>query len=241
MKTAVMAPAMCDCRSDARAGMNEHEQRPEHNGQGQQQRPADTARRLLPSRSMRASVAICFSPQQHGDSHGKVIEGDKRHRHPRHGDDGLVARDAAHAHKGHKPDRGSNKENSKKEQCCSHAAQLGCPDAGSHKRRAETQAGQQTQRRRSGHAAILAFADLHQFRTRARLSTNASGRVCVPKQHAGQQHIDTAHQGHARARQQRCQRANFPGHGGKQQISQQARSQESGEKAGIRPQSRTAR
>ena len=156
----------------------------------------------------------------------------------RDGDDGLVARDATQADKRHKPDRSSTKKDREEEQGGGHAAQLGCSHAGNYKWRAEIQAGKKAQRRRAGDAAMLLFTDIHQFRIRAGLSAMAPGRICVPKQHAGEQHIDHAHHQQARRRQQRGQGAKFPGHNGKEQVSQKARREKGGEIADLGPQPR---
>src|ERR1035438_6219733 len=95
------------------------------------------------------SVAICFSPQQQAGSHQEVIDGNQNHRHPRDCNHGLIAHDAAHAGKRHKPDRSSNKKAGKKEKSRHHTAQLRRPDAGSHKWRTKAEPGQQTQCSRS--------------------------------------------------------------------------------------------
>src|ERR1039458_2053639 len=96
MKSAVMALEISQTGLVLEPGLN-------NNMSGDQMRMGrvSSRERRMPrgagraSGRMRASVAIGFFPQEHGDSHREVIEGSERHRHACDGEDGLVANNAA--------------------------------------------------------------------------------------------------------------------------------------------------
>src|SRR5271166_4788614 len=95
MKSAVTKPAICDSRSECACGlanMSSDQMRMGRVSSRERRMPRGAGRT---SDRVRASVAICFFPQEQGDSQREVIEGYEHHRHPSDCYNGLVAGEAA--------------------------------------------------------------------------------------------------------------------------------------------------
>src|ERR1039458_7948822 len=122
MKTAVMAPAICDCLSECAFGFPN--MRIDQAAIGKVNRPARTILRgvLKPGCSTRGLVAIPLPPQKHDDPQRAVIEGDEHRCHPCDRNHGFVALHAAQTGKRHEPDRCPHKESGKEKKCPCDAA-----------------------------------------------------------------------------------------------------------------------